>query len=189
MARYCVITGCGVSLDDDHDLGVCDSCGLRIARRYRAQLSHEQRAEDERHRQARIQKYRDRLADDRARLPDLWAGHVQPADTTFVYYARIGDHIKIGYTSNVLGRLRALRVPVADLLALEPGGLGVERRRHEQFAHLRITKRWENFRPEQDLLDHIAELVEASGLPAWLKPPRRRGRNGPVEVRHRDARS
>lgn len=187
MHGYCLIPGCGNRIQQEHDFGVCDTCGLRIARRYRAQLSVEQRAKAEEHRQRRIQAHRDRHARDR--IPELWAAHEQPSDTTFVYYVRIGDHIKIGYTTRVLGRLRALRVPVPDLLALEPGGPQTERSRHQQFAHLRITKRWENFRPEPDLLDHINDLTEAHGLPAWLTPPPRRGRNGPVEVRHRDARS
>lgn len=81
-----------------------------------------------------------------------------------VYYVRIGDYIKIGYSTNLTARLSALRVSRDDVMATEPGGPKLERVRHRQFAHLRNGRR-ENFAPAQDLLDHIASVLAAHGQP------------------------
>lgn len=74
-----------------------------------------------------------------------------------VYYARIGDLIKIGVTLNVPRRI-ASYPPGAELLAVERGGEDLEGRRHRQFRHLLVSRK-EWFRPGQDLLDHIAALA------------------------------
>ncbi len=74
-----------------------------------------------------------------------------------VYYVRIGDYVKIGYSINVAQRMRSLRVDPDALLATEPGGLMLEQQRHAQFADERVGKR-ENFNPSRRLLAHIAAL-------------------------------
>lgn len=75
-----------------------------------------------------------------------------------VYYVRLSpDIIKIGYTTNLPLRVAALRVDPDALLASEPGGRDVERRRHEEFAAERISRR-EDFKPSARLLAHIASL-------------------------------
>lgn len=178
----CGVRGCDNFLDEDDDVGVCGSCGVRIARRYKDRILSEERHRNDESRAARMAAHRDRRERQVRSTPDLFASYEQPADTSWVYYVRIGDHIKIGYTISVKDRLRALRVPVEDLLALEPGGRAEEQARHERFAHLRITKRWENFEPGDALVEHIADLVARFGLPKWLQSPRR-GKNGPVEIR------
>lgn len=78
-----------------------------------------------------------------------------------VYYVRIRDTIKIGTTVNLRSRLYSL-VP-DELLAIEPGGVRLERMRHQQFAAYRI--RGERFHPSEELMSHIAMLREHYGEP------------------------
>jgi hypothetical protein len=78
----------------------------------------------------------------------------------------MGDVIKIGTTTNLKRRLVFLLPD--EILAIEPGDRELERKRHKQFIHLRV--RGERFRPGQDLLDHIAAVVEANGPPV-VPPP------------------
>lgn len=80
-----------------------------------------------------------------------------------VYYARIGDHIKIGHTKNLAERMKWYP-PSTVILALEPGDVIVERSRQWKFDHL-LDAREEWFRPGEDLMRHI-ELLAAAGLPA-----------------------
>lgn len=70
-----------------------------------------------------------------------------------VYFARIGEHIKIGYTTNLKERMSHLH---AELLATMPGTMGTERALHAKFGALWV--RGELFRPGQGLLDYIADL-------------------------------
>ena len=176
----CVVIGCRRGIDEDDDLGVCGACAWRIAQRYKVRILAEDRAVQERHRE----RWRAAQQDKRTRdaTAALYEDFTQPVGTSFVYYVRIGDHIKIGYSSRVRSRLQALRVPVDNLLALEPGGRDEEVARHRQFAAHRITQRWENFHPTPELMAHIDALRQEYGLPKWLRSPRR-GKNGPVEVR------
>jgi ribosomal protein L37AE/L43A len=82
-----------------------------------------------------------------------------------VYYVREAPEIiKIGTTINLINRLSALRVDHDALLATEPGGRSLEQMRHKQFAHVSLGK-WERFRSEPDLLDHIAMLRKHFGDP------------------------
>lgn len=73
-----------------------------------------------------------------------------------VYYALVGNHIKIGTTIHLDERMRALE---ANLIAVEPGSYDLERDRHQQFAELRVP-RTEHFRPGPDLVAHVAALVQ-----------------------------
>lgn len=79
-----------------------------------------------------------------------------------VYYIKFGDRIKIGTTTNLKRRLDNL--PFDQILGIEPGGVDVERQRHEQFATDRVSGR-EWFTPSEALMSHIAKLK---------KNPRRR---------------
>jgi hypothetical protein len=77
-----------------------------------------------------------------------------------VYYVALpGDRIKIGTTTNLPQRLNALRADRAWVLATEPGGVTVERRRHQQFAQHRIGQR-EDFRDVPALREWIAEVKQ-----------------------------
>ena len=76
-------------------------------------------------------------------------------DSGFVYYATSGEGlIKIGTSLDPERRLRA--IGCRTLLALEPGGHGTEKRRHRQFAHLRVKGEW--FKAAPELHMHIANL-------------------------------
>lgn len=71
-----------------------------------------------------------------------------------VYYMRIGDRVKIGWSASLRRRLENFNPE--ELMALERGGQTVESKRHRQFAHLRTHGEW--FRLEGSLLDHINKL-------------------------------
>lgn len=81
-----------------------------------------------------------------------------------VYYVRIHDCIKIGYSTNLKARLSTLRVDDDAVLATEPGGRELEALRHQEFADLRIGRR-ENFKPVDRLLRHIEHVREVCGEP------------------------
>lgn len=98
------------------------------------------------------------------------AAQGNPGGDPVVYYARIGDYIKIGFSAHLRNRLRTLRVD--ELLAVEPGGPDLERDRHQQFTTDRIDLRRENFRPSDALLEHVAGIRIQHDLPHWAKKPR-----------------
>jgi hypothetical protein len=87
-----------------------------------------------------------------------------------VYYVRLGpDRIKIGYTARFNERMGSLRVyDEANILAVEPGNRKVEKRRHYQFADLRIHTHREDFQPASDLLNHIEQVRSEYGEPVAL---------------------
>jgi len=72
-----------------------------------------------------------------------------------VYYLRFADRVKIGFTTNLAERLRAL--PYDEVLATEVGGASLERQRHHEFAHLRVNGEWFQLTPE--LVAHIESLT------------------------------
>lgn len=72
----------------------------------------------------------------------------------FVYYMRIGNRVKIGWTTNLDGRMATINPE--ELLTTEPGNRILERARHHQFKELRTHGEW--FRLEGLLVEHIEEL-------------------------------
>lgn len=87
--------------------------------------------------------------------------------TDVVYYLAFGDRIKIGTTSNLPTRLRAL--PVDELLAIEPGNESRERQRHATFQQSLVPGQQEWFRRTDDLVTHISTVRAKFGPPmgAW----------------------
>lgn len=79
----------------------------------------------------------------------------QPKRSSLVYYLRFQGMIKIGTTVNLAKRLQA--IPHDEVLATEPGGTEVERRRHAEFREYRRAHR-EWFLPGPRLMDHIDRL-------------------------------
>ena len=76
----------------------------------------------------------------------------------WVYYVRVDDTIKIGYAKNVASRMRHYP-PNAELLAVEPGTLKVEKQRHDHFnAYLAWGREW--FRTSDELMTWITGLRE-----------------------------
>lgn len=75
---------------------------------------------------------------------------------SLVYYARLGNRVKIGYTTDL--RQRMIHIQPEEVLAVERGGPRVEAKRHVQFAGLRVSGEW--FRLEGALADHISQLPD-----------------------------
>lgn len=102
----------------------------------------------------------------------LIASRPHPDDPTqpfaeCVYYVRIGDHIKTGTTTDLRQRLRSLYVDHDSslLLAVEPGNVQVESRRHFEFADERLFVNRELFNPSRRLLSHINDIKREHGDP------------------------
>lgn len=100
------------------------------------------------------------------------AQHVPPPEPVkplqVVYYLERIDRpmqIKIGTTKDLRTRIRELgaRGRTVTLLATEPGGVVIERRRHEQFADLRLDGEWFSARsPLVEWVEHLKVLAKAA---------------------------
>lgn len=79
-----------------------------------------------------------------------------------VYFLAGAGLIKIGVTSNLVSRLRALRnsspVPVELLATVSGKGTLYEMKLHERFAALRRHGEW--FEDDGAIREHVAELVQ-----------------------------
>ena len=73
-----------------------------------------------------------------------------------VYYVRVGEYIKIGFTGNLRERMKAYMT--GTLLACEPGGRSTERLRLQQFQSHRAPHGQEWFLPSAALAAHIEEV-------------------------------
>lgn len=71
--------------------------------------------------------------------------------TGLVYFIQFDQRIKIGYTTDLHLRLRAL--PHDKVLATLAGTMQLEKRLHRKFAHLRVVGEW--FTIGDDLLAYI----------------------------------
>ena len=121
---------------------------------------------------AEILRYLNAAAEDHTDAAIRAARHVEQADTceplqhipgrgqSVVYYARIGQYIKIGHSRNLIQRMR-FYPPDTKLLAIEPGDETLEEQRLAQFrGSLKDREEW--FAPSVALLEHIKRL---SALP------------------------
>lgn len=83
-----------------------------------------------------------------------------PPTPSVVYYVRMGNHVKIGTTTNLEKRMQSFYLdsdPDA-LLATEPGDVALERQRHVEFRAERVYANRELFNPSRRLLAHIESL-------------------------------
>lgn len=94
---------------------------------------------------------------DRKSWQDAMVGS-PPIEGSVVYYMRIGNRCKIGFSTNISTRLEAINPE--ELLATEPGGQAQETARHVQFRKLRTHGEW--FRYEDPLVEHVAKLQAAA---------------------------
>lgn len=70
-----------------------------------------------------------------------------------IYYLRVGNLIKIGYTANMDQRMRQYP-PNAELLAQHPGTMLTEKQIHNRLVvHLAKGREW--FKPHEKVLKHI----------------------------------
>jgi hypothetical protein len=153
----CCIPDCNQPVLRSDALPVCRDCGIKIAVAHLngARRLHAVTAEAQR----QAEQHRERVRNGQTK-------------TACVYYLELApNRIKIGFTSDLKQRIRNLRAPNSALLAIEPGGRDVERKRHIQFAPYRITKRLEDFIHGDQLARHITALRESYDLPEWAKVP------------------
>lgn len=100
-----------------------------------------------------------------AHLYDEWQRE-QAEGQCFVYYVRIGPHIKIGTAKDLRLRL-ASYPPSAVVLAIEPGSYQKEAERLSQFAeYLSARKEW--FDPGPRLMEHIGQIRDVALLRVQL---------------------
>lgn len=73
-----------------------------------------------------------------------------------VYFVLNGNRVKIGTTTNLRNRVRALSLPSSNVIAVVPGGRNKEADLHAALSHLRIGRtEWFAFdRPIADLINH-----------------------------------
>jgi hypothetical protein len=79
-----------------------------------------------------------------------------------IYFIRLGNRVKIGFTTNLAHRLSVL--PHEEVLGTVPGTMKDEKRCHLAFAHLRVHGEW--FRSDDDLLAFIADVTKAPAVSA-----------------------
>jgi hypothetical protein len=75
-----------------------------------------------------------------------------------VYFVRLGDRVKIGYSENVPKRLTV--IPHEEVLGVIHGTREDEQGWHQLLADYRTVGEW--FRAEADVLDHIRRVVAAA---------------------------
>ena len=75
--------------------------------------------------------------------------------TPHVYAVKMGNRVKIGYSSNVESRL--LAIPHEERLAIIPGAPIDERRLHAKFAKYRTNGEWFEAAPE--VLEYFAQFA------------------------------
>jgi len=78
---------------------------------------------------------------------------------SYVYFARAGSRVKIGWSRQVASRVAQLQTGNAapiELLGVMPGARSTERELHERFAATRVSGEWFEATPE--LLDYIRSV-------------------------------
>jgi hypothetical protein len=78
----------------------------------------------------------------------------QKAKPAVVYYMRLGNRVKIGWSSNLA--VRVATIQPEEVMVTEDGGQKLEAKRHKEFADLRVSGEW--FRLEEPLIAHIEAL-------------------------------
>lgn len=159
-ATACCWPGCGGPLIEERNLPLCTIHFIKVGHvfvgEFQVRVFSAQSAKDDP--AALVEQAARRAEQERARQA-----------AAVVYYVRIHDVIKIGYTSNLRTRVSGLRVDPDAVLATEPGGRDLEAIRHREFAECRIGRR-EDFRPTERLLRHIDHVRETFGEPVVAYP-------------------
>ncbi len=148
---------------------VCAQCGIDIARKVftendlhrdwcAEQITTEEFQRGRVHVEETIAEQRKRRAAERTTLPPL------------VYYLRTApDRVKIGFTTDLPRRLREFRSDESYLLAVEPGGRDVERRRHFELGKWRLHAQREDFAEGAEVTARIDAVVSEHGEPTtWV---------------------
>lgn len=88
---------------------------------------------------------------------------IEPPRDEVVYYLAFGERIKIGTSRNLPQRLKSIYHD--KVLAIEPGGVSLERRRHAEFRADRVDGQREWFHVTDRLLAHVKALRAQHGEP------------------------
>lgn len=120
----------------------------------------------------------EREATEKAKETERAERAAKNAESGTVYYLKVGDHIKIGFASNLFQRLTSYP-PASVLVAVEDGSLNLEAQRHREFADfLDAGREW--FVQGDRLMAHI-ETLAATGAhvryTGWEKRPATRRRS------------
>lgn len=83
--------------------------------------------------------------------PKTFERHLNPGSV--VYFIRMGDLIKIGYTSNLIQRVQGLSLTMGHVLVAIPGASALESELHRRFAEYREHGEW--FRAVPEILDYV----------------------------------
>lgn len=140
--RPCPIGSCSDEVPEGHL--VCRSHAIYIWRK--VQLSIPSKYADE-----SVAQREDRLWQERARLE---RDRQHPG---WIYYLRLDEKIKIGWTSDLNQRIKAYP-PHAEVLASHPGTRADERDLHRSFKPFRVAGR-EWYSPGGELMSHIRRQV------------------------------
>ncbi|ENN86096.1 hypothetical protein RHSP_32219 [Rhizobium freirei PRF 81] len=117
------------------------------------------------------------------------------AQTGHVYFIKMGDFVKIGYSGGLLSRIKNLEVGFpepSELLATIPGTKNTEAYFHKIFSSLRVKGEWFKFEGALKAFVSIAAIstlpeistvkklsiaeIEAAKEGPWRKPKRNSGR-------------
>jgi hypothetical protein len=137
---HCCFPQCEAPVTDKIEVPLCGDHCLKVYSRMQALMA----------------RYRDAPQAFDVRFP------VSPEEeprASVVYFLRFGDRIKIGYTANLVQRLRDL--PHDEVLLTIPGAITVEGNLHRTFAADRITGEW--FHASPRLLAAIQDLTARQG--------------------------
>lgn len=87
-----------------------------------------------------------------------------------IYYLRVGDRIKIGFTIDLYQRMMQYP-PNSVLMATHPGTPATERDMHSRFSqHLADGREW--FHPHADIATHIAQVQQRYPLTTSIEKMR-----------------
>jgi hypothetical protein len=134
----CLAPGCHARPNPDLRIAVCTDCASVIAYAYHAKVRNDQR---------------DQEPEEAARAA---AGEFGLYG--LVYFIRLGNRIKIGFTTNLA--LRMEQLPHEEILGVMPGFMRDEKRCHKAFAHLRRAGEW--FEDAPELRAFIADVATAA---------------------------
>lgn len=154
MNGWCGVKDCnqpqfkGLPLCEDHAQDVWVEIGFHHMDVRKAYLAHQRQEDTEAIRKEAI---RERLG-----VEEFMATYKQAPG--IIYYLKVEDQVKIGFTSDLDTRLKAYP-PMAKLLATHPGTRETERQMHDKFAeHLAGRKEW--FADHPELESHIAGVLK-----------------------------
>lgn len=156
-------------------LGICALCALDVADHFA--MLKDRKPLTERQVQRRLRE----MAERERRQAEAESRALAPG---WIYYLRVADRIKVGYSVDVKRRMRSYP-PHAELLAVHPGTPTLEREMHAKLAaHLAQGREW--FRPTAEVMEHVASvLAEFGPPPKAMVYTFREGTRQEIKPRHR----